>query len=484
MHRRVLIAMLLMPKIVTAQAMPRCVASSDVVSDALDRAARATGVRTGEGVLRVRAWRATVNDFQSDRTYPPFFSDFQSLETFFDARGGALATRSRASGYPGSEGGASRFAQVNGPWAQWVVRDTLRAPAGNGAATRALDPWAVLSDFLRDGGVMGRGRCEYRDYPRIGLARRGVFGDELLLLDAKTFVPVALVREEAHFLWGQVRADYVWSNWDLVPGGGLYPLTAFRMIDGETLVSQTVTSHTRVPADSAPPLVLPDTALRAHVLDAFFSAPRQPDTVRVGANTWLLVNPSYTITVTLLRDTVFVLDATLGETRARQDADWIARLFPGRHPVVLVVTDLAWPHIGGVRYWVANGATVVSHRQARPFLERVVNRRWTREPDLLEQRRARSRFVFRAVSDSLRLAGGDLVLHAIDGVTSEVALMAWLPGERFLWPGDYIQNVRQPSNYAREVLAAVRRVGLAPERFAAQHVRLTNWSVIEGLFAQ
>jgi hypothetical protein len=40
-------------------------------------------------------------------------------------------------------------------------------------------------------------------------------------------IPVALVREEPHSLWGQVRVDYVWSNWNDVAGGGVYPFTAF-----------------------------------------------------------------------------------------------------------------------------------------------------------------------------------------------------------------------------------------------------------------
>jgi hypothetical protein len=51
----------------------------------------------------------------------------------------------------------------------------------------------------------------------------------------------------------------------------------------------------------------------------------------------------------------------------------------------------------------------------------------------------------------------------------------------FLWASDYIQNVRQASGYMREVFRATRRVGVAPEQFAAQHVGLTPWSTVEAL---
>jgi hypothetical protein len=460
-----------------------CTAGAEgTAREVLERVARAIGMDgDGDRALRVRWSGHVVNDFQSDRSYEPFFSLFQAADTYFDAQGGGLATRSRGGAYVGSELTATPFILLGGPWAAWVLRDTLVRPAGNGADMRHTNAWAAVHDFRHAGEARLAGRCVYRDYPRIALTRTGIFGAERLLVDPKTMIPVALVREEPHPLWGQVRVDYVWSNWMDVTGGGVYPFTAFRMVDGEQNIGITATSVALMARDSAPRLTIPDTALRADAVSSLFAKPPRPDTVRVNDHTYLLVNPMYTVAVTLLRDTVFVLDATTSEARARQDADWVRRLFPGQHPVVLVVTDLAWPHIGGVRYWVASGATVVSHRASRDFLQRIVDRRWTREPDQLEQKRSAVRFVFRPVSDSLVLAGGELVLHAIDGISTEGALMGFMKNGAFLWASDYIQNVRQASGYMREVFRATRRVGVAPEQFAAQHVGLTPWATVEAL---
>jgi hypothetical protein len=144
----------------------------------------------------------------------------------------------------------------------------------------------------------------------------------------------------------------------------------------------------------------------------------------------------------------------------------------------VVVTDLAWPHVAGVRAWVARGATIVSHRAAREFLARVVNRRWTREPDLLERSRQHAVFRFRAVTDSLPLAGGDVLVFPIDGVASEVSLAAFVRPNRFLWASDYIQDLNEPTQYVDEVVAAVKRVGISPENVAAEHVPLTRWDRI------
>jgi hypothetical protein len=203
----------------------------------------------------------------------------------------------------------------------------------------------------------------------------------------------------------------------------------------------------------------------------------------VAPNGYLLVNRAYTSAVVLARDTVFVLDATLSEARARQDSAWIGALFPGRHPIAVVVTDLAWPHVGGVRYWVANGATLISHRTSRDFLQRVVDRRWTVEPDLLEERRAQASFRFRAVEEGLDLAGGALQLRTIGGIGSEGALMAFLPESGFLWAGDFIQDTEAPTEYALEVYAATRRTGSHPVSVAAMHIPLTPWKRLEGVLA-
>jgi hypothetical protein len=141
------------------------------------------------------------------------------------------------------------------------------------------------------------------------------------------------------------------------------------------------------------------------------------------------------------------------------------------------VTDLAWPHVAGVRYWVAQGATIISHRASRPFLTRVTERRWTEAPDMLERVRPRGvRMKFKAVDDSLRLGGGAVTLFAIDGPSSEGALAAYVHADRFLWASDFVQTLAQPTQYLDEVAAAVNRMKYEPGRLAAEHLPLTDWS--------
>ncbi len=463
---------------------PRCVPATGDAAAVLARAAHAIGFDRANGrVLRVEATDITNHAYESDRPYePPYILQATRITEWFDASTGADRIRQSETMVGGYGGGAATT--LGGRLASYAVVDTGLVPIvqvhGTLAATRPLDVWAVLSDWIasRDARVVER--CDFREYPRIVLSRPGARGVERLLIDPKTYYPVALERTEPHYLWGQVDVRYVYATW-LRAADAHVPGTATRVVDGMDDVTRSFGRVDLVPRDSAPSLTLPAVATPMTPTVAAFLAPATPDTIRVSATTFLLRNRGYAEAVTLARDTVFVFDATQGEARARADSAWIAKLFPGRHPIALVVTDLAWPHIAGVRFWVARGATIISHRSSRAFLDSVVSRTWTRAPDALERERAHApRMRFRAVNDSLPLAGGALTAFAIDGTASEGALAVYVRGDQFLWASDYIQTLDAPTQYVDEVTAAVRRMGYSPMRVAAEHLPLTEWRFVRG----
>ncbi|MDB4913855.1 MAG: beta-lactamase protein [Gemmatimonadetes bacterium] len=404
-------------------------------------------------------------DYQSDRPYPPYFSSVSDGRLQVGWKSGLLRM----------EQGGGQFALLSDSSRQVVVsaRGAQLVPTRtpNLIDNRAMDPWTVLSDWRYARDVRAGGDCKYRDFWRTVVVRGKDNSEQRLFLDPKTGFPVKLERREVHPLYGDVLAEYLWSIWTPVAGTrALAPQFSFRLVDGE-VAQQRIVSRPVFAADS--------TALRfpAEVAAMVNLPPLVPDTVRVGPTTFLLRTASYTNVVSLQADTVWILDAQTNEQRARQDSLWIGRLFPGRHALALVVTDLAFPHIAGVRYWVANGALVVSHPNSEAFLRRVVQRRWTLEPDLLARQR-RPAFAFRPVSGGIAIGAGAVRVVPIDGIGSEGALMVYLPRERFLYASDYVQGGGPTSFtavYAREVVAAARRAGLMPERFAAMHTPLTAW---------
>lgn len=456
-------------------------APDDDPGAALARAKAALGFAQAAGrVIHYRAVESQDQAFQSDRSYPPFFSAMVSEESWFDPATGVLRTSAQTT----SPGGGSppRVTLTDAGRGFAVVKEALQPIPISALIARYLNPWAVIADWSAAGDVRSAGREVYRDYVRRVLVRTTPEGDQRLFLDPATGAPIKLELTVKHYLWGQRRLELVYSTWlrsaDILVAGA-----TFCLADGQVERSQTVGEVDLVARGAAPSLVLPAQPVRSPDELPLFLQPLDVTTTRVGPATYLLSNPGYTEAVTKVGDEVIVFDATQSEQRARKDDEAIARLFPGPHKITVVVTDLAWPHIAGVRYWVARGATIVTHEAGRAFLRSVIDHRWTLAPDLLEQRRKTVAPKLVGLAALTKLAGGAVTLHPIDGLGGETAVMAYLAADRFLWASDFIQSVAKPSLYADDVLAAVRRDGLRPERTAAEHLPVTPWSRVEALAA-
>jgi len=433
-------------------------AESASAQSALQRTLDLTGfTRVSDRILHWRDMQGVEQNYQSPA---PFFTVLYSRESWVDPRTGVERISSQTV-FPG-RGPSPATVSMLGP--------------GSPGAQRYLDLWAVLADWRDAHDVRVLPSQVFQDYPRTVLARTGQFGEERLFLDSKTGFPVKLDREEPHYLWGQVQVEYIYSIWQDKDGASV-PMCSARVVDGFKEITRTIGDFEFLRREQAldmpPPPPTNPTPL--------FLQPLPPKKIDVDRHTFLTQNPGYTEAFARIGDAVYILDAAQGESRARQDLDLIRAAFPGAHQFVLVVTDVAWPHIAGVRFWVASGATVISHRASQEFLTRVIERRWTRAPDLLEQHRKGVKFRFVPVDKRYTAAGGKLELRAIDGIGSEGALMAFLPDSHFLWASDYIQSVTAPASYTAEVWQAVRRAAFQPQQVAAMHIPLTPWTTIETL---
>ena len=472
-------------------------APAGTAAEWVERARRAVGApRDSSGAgIRFTATQVTSWNYQSDRQYRPYLAGFDRVEVRY-----APAIRAEVVDGPQYEDVVSGPTRriIAAPERTYLVNADsggALAPPGPGQHAiaqhaRELNPWAVLDDWQHSADAHLVGRCFYRDAWRVVLARRGPQGEERLFLADDNAFPVKRESIEPHYLWGQVHVEDVYTTWLGIEGGGYYPLASFRLLDGEETVARTLglrpdgsPAAARITADDHGALVaLPDSGVpMPYVLPAFLQ-PRPPDTLRVAPNLYLLTNIGYREAVTRVGDTVVVLEATQGEERARQDSVWIGALFPGRHPVMVIVTDVAWPHIAGVRFWAASGATIVTHANSVGFLRRVLARRWTLAPDRYERRRTEQTPRIRAIVTATRLGDG-LDIIPIDGVASEGALMVYARPQRFLWASDYVQDASQPTLYASEVRRAACRAGIVPSLVAAQHLPLTRWGVVDSLQA-
>jgi hypothetical protein len=116
-------------------------------------------------------------------------------------------------------------------------------------------------------------------------------------------------------------------------------------------------------------------------------------------------------------------------------ADAQKRFGEARLSAVITTTD-AWPHIGGLREYVARGVPIYAPTLNLPILQRLMAAKYITEPDALAKK-ARAANV-RAVSAKTVIGAGTnrIELYPIRGATTERQMLVYFPGPQLLYTSD------------------------------------------------
>src|SRR5262249_53581593 len=116
-------------------------------------------------VLHARAITAVEQNYQSDRTYPPFFSNMSDDELWLDPETSVLRVQSHSI-FPGSGPSPLSTTIDDGKNAE-LNRGEQAIPIPRRQATRRwLNGWAVIADWSAAHDVRVSDSENYRDYPR------------------------------------------------------------------------------------------------------------------------------------------------------------------------------------------------------------------------------------------------------------------------------------------------------------------------------
>lgn len=319
-------------------------------------------------------------------------------------------------------------------------------------------------------------------------------------LNADTGLPTAVdvVRTPGPalaFVWGDVRLRTLFSAWAMEPGGLRYPHQWDVELNGTPWTSTTI-----VALDTHPDIDDADLTVGVDVAEAFRRAPTYsatdldlgenpfgPDQDPVEVADGIVIFPgSWNTALVRVDDGVVVLEAPLTSAYSEQVLAEAARRWPELDVTAVVSTSDAWPHIGGLRAYVADGVPVYANWLDEPIIQRLLDAPHRREPDRLA--RSPRPLELRPVVDSVGLGSGPnrMVLYTIRGETSERMLMAYFPERRLLYGADLVQPMPDGrfwmTQYISELVQAVRREGLQVDTVWAMHATPMPWSrLVEAL---
>jgi glyoxylase-like metal-dependent hydrolase (beta-lactamase superfamily II) len=161
------------------------------------------------------------------------------------------------------------------------------------------------------------------------------------------------------------------------------------------------------------------------------------DSQRVADGVWFLAGGSHNSVAIEFSEYVTVIEAPLNEERSLAVIDEVKRLIPGKPIRYLVNTHHHVDHSGGLRTYVAEGATIVTHQMNQAFYERMFKEARVASADKLSQNPREA--MLETFTDRRSLTDGarTLELYHIQGNGhNDGIVMAYLPRERLLIEAD------------------------------------------------
>ena len=177
-------------------------------------------------------------------------------------------------------------------------------------------------------------------------------------------------------------------------------------------------------------------------------------------------------------DHIVMLESGNSEARAQAVIAEAKRLMPGKPIRYVVNTHHHFDHSGGLRAFVAEGSTILTHEWNKPFLQDVLSRPHTLNPDA--QERARRPLSVEGVGDRHVISGNGkaIELHRLmDFGHTPGMLVAYFPQLRILYEADSYNPgaadappLAVPSPYNVALLANIERLNLAVDRILPVHL--------------
>ena len=216
------------------------------------------------------------------------------------------------------------------------------------------------------------------------------------------------------------------------------------------------------------------------------AAPAPPTTSeKLGDGVYLLPG-AYAAMAIDFKDYIVVLEGPQNDQRADAIIAESKRLIPNKAIRYVVNTHAHFDHSGGLRDFVAEGATIVTHEINKPYYEKMFKNPHTLNPDRLSRNPKKPTFM--TMTEKLVLTDGNHVIelyHLQNYAHNDGMIMAYFPKEKFLYEADAFtppprRATRTPANinpYTVCIADNIARLKLDVQRIISVHYPADDRSV-------
>ena len=470
MCRYIRLALLLVVVLVVA----RAEAHAQSPAALLQQSASAMGGLTALGALKTQVIESEGKQFDSSSTRQPLGPtrqittfrytltrdltrprlrlqwEAQSLESnqtirFVETIDGSIGMLQEGAGRRGEiEGGGAKPARLHPGRLATRLREELRNPPKLILTALSQKSLRRLDDAELDG--KRRAVVSFTDN-----------GDEFrVYIDPETRLPAQTEILEDDPLEGDSSYTLSYGDWRKVDGLML-PFSLRYELNGRALQEEQITSMRDNAALAGDVFAIPE-SVRSEKTDAWpvasqwilrrvaggvsyqdMGRPAEIQWVQLAPGVHKIQGSSHATIVVEMRDYLVAVEGPLYEERTAPVIKSIKEHFPGKPIRYVIPTHHHLDHAGGIRAFMAEGATIVVPFNAEKFYEKVARAPHTRRPDSLE--RDKSVVIVEAFGGGTRVIGDgthSVEVYPLPLPHADDLVVVYLPKERLLIEADHV----------------------------------------------
>lgn len=173
-----------------------------------------------------------------------------------------------------------------------------------------------------------------------------------------------------------------------------------------------------------------------------FAPNQQQPFAKLAENVYTVNAGGYNVLFVAFKDYIFVMEAPGGDNVSRQAIEQIKKTIPGKPLRYVAVTHHHDDHAGGIRTYIAEGATLIAAPGEKGFFEKIARSKFTIDPDTLT-RNPQPLKIETIQGGKHVLTDGTTTVEILDigsGPHTDEMLVAYLPNEKILFQGDLLNN--------------------------------------------
>ena len=225
-------------------------------------------------------------------------------------------------------------------------------------------------------------------------------------------------------------------------------------------------------------LTVPDNVMNAQ------TQPVRVESQRLGDGVWLVGGGSHHSVAIEFNDYVTIIEAPLNQERSLAVIAEANRLIPNKPIRFIVTTHHHWDHLGGLRAYAHEGATVITHESNKPYYQEILRAGpWMLEPDLFSLHPPEEwseGYIFETLNEKYVVADDTMTveLYNVQGLAHAAGmLIAYIPSEKMVVQADlYFPAATTPNASAQTFHRNLQRLNLDVDTIVGIHGNPTPMS--------